>query len=235
MKSINNNLNGPILELDNIYKTYKLGNTEVEAVKGISLSLQEGEFISIMGPSGSGKTTLLNLIGALDKPTKGVVYINGDNVNSMSDKDLTQLRRNKIGFVFQFYNLIPVLTCYENIELPLFIAGISKKERKLRVENLLKKMGLEKHRNHRPSELSGGQQQRVAIARALMMNPKVILADEPTGNLDTKTGDEILNILENLNKDFDVTVILVTHEKVVAERTKRKIYIKDGVIVDKYL
>lgn len=231
MKSINNNLNGPILELDNIYKTYKLGNTEVEAVKGISLSLQEGEFISIMGPSGSGKTTLLNLIGALDKPTKGVVYINGDNVNSMSDKDLTQLRRNKIGFVFQFYNLIPVLTCYENIELPLFIAGISKKERKLRVENLLKKMGLEKHRNHRPSELSGGQQQRVAIARALVNNPSILIADELTGDLDSKTGDIIMDYLRSLNKSENQTIIVVTHNIHIAKKTNKIYTIKDGKLI----
>lgn len=231
MKSINNNLNGPILELDNIYKTYKLGNTEVEAVKGISLSLQEGEFISIMGPSGSGKTTLLNLIGALDKPTKGEVYINGDNVNSMSDKDLTQLRRNKIGFVFQFYNLIPVLTCYENIELPLFIAGISKKERKLRVENLLKKMGLEKHRNHRPSELSGGQQQRVAIARALVNNPSILIADELTGDLDSKTGDIIMDYLRSLNKSENQTIIVVTHNIHIAKKTNKIYTIKDGKLI----
>ena len=231
MKSINNNLNGPILELDNIYKTYKLGNTEVEAVKGISLSLQEGEFISIMGPSGSGKTTLLNLIGALDKPTKGVVYINGDNVNSMSDKDLTQLRRNKIGFVFQFYNLIPVLTCYENIELPLFIAGISKKERKLRVENLLKKMGLEKHINHRPSELSGGQQQRVAIARALINNPSILIADELTGDLDSKTGDIIMDYLRSLNKSENQTIIVVTHNIHIAKKTNKIYTIKDGKLI----
>ncbi len=227
----NNELNRPILVLDNVYRTYKLGKTEVEAVKGISLSLQKGDFVSIMGPSGSGKTTLLNLIGALDTPTKGVVYINGDNINSMSDKALTQLRRNQIGFVFQFYNLIPVLNCYENIELPLLIAGINKKERKQRVEDLIIKVGLENYKDHRPNELSGGQQQRVAIARALVNNPSIIIADELTGDLDSKTGEIIMDYLQSLNKTEKQTIIVVTHDINIAEKTNEIHKIQDGKLI----
>ena len=220
-----------ILHLDDVYKTYTLGRSIINAVNGISLTLQKGDFISIMGPSGSGKTTLLNLISALDKPTKGDVYINGKNTSRMNDKALTQLRRHDIGFVFQFFNLIPVLTCYENIELPLFISGINKKNRQKRVEELLNKLGLDNHKDHRPNELSGGQQQRVAIARALVNNPSIVLADEITGDLDSRTGKKIMEYLQSLNKSENQTIIVVTHDINIAQMTKSIYKINDGRLI----
>ncbi|MBN1215985.1 MAG: ABC transporter ATP-binding protein, partial [Candidatus Lokiarchaeota archaeon] len=221
-----------VLQLDNVYKTYQLGKSIIHAVNGINLNLKKGEFISIMGPSGSGKTTLLNLISALDKPSKGNVFINGKNTNNMNDKSLTHLRRYEIGFIFQFFNLIPVLTCYENIELPLFISGIGKSERKLRVEELLNKLELSKHRNHRPNELSGGQQQRVAIARALVNKPSIVLADELTGDLDSKTGIKIMKYLQSLNNSEFQTIIIVTHDINIAKMTNSVFEIKDGKFIN---
>ena len=181
-----------VLVLKDIYKSYDLGKTKVKAINGISLSVQRGDFISIMGPSGSGKTTLLNLMGALDTPTKGDVFINGKDVMKMNDAALTRLRRHEIGFIFQFYNLIPVLTCYENVELPLIAAGVDKDTRAHRVIEILSKVGLDNRLDHKPEELSGGQQQRVAIARALVNRPSIVLADELTGDLDTKTGEQVM-------------------------------------------
>ncbi|MBY9006362.1 MAG: ABC transporter ATP-binding protein [Candidatus Lokiarchaeota archaeon] len=233
MKIKSNNIqNEYILHLDNVFKTYHLGKSIIHAVDGINLNLKKGDFISIMGPSGSGKTTLLNLISALDKPTKGNVYINGKNTNTMNDKTLTQLRRHEIGFIFQFFNLIPVLTCYENIELPLFISGIKKKDRQKRVDELLDKLGLNKHRIHRPNELSGGQQQRVAIARALVNKPSIVLADELTGDLDSKTGLKIMEYLQLLNKSENQTIIIVTHDINIAQMTNSVFEIKDGKFIN---
>lgn len=185
-----------------------------------------------MGPSGSGKTTLLNLMGALDKPTQGDIFINGYNLSSLNDSALTQLRRFEIGMIFQFYNLIPVLNSFENIELPMISAGVKKNERRKRVEDLIHKMGLEKHMDHKPNELSGGQQQRVAIARALANHPSIVLADELTGNLDTKTGGKVMNYLKSINKLEEQTVIIVTHDLNIAEKTDKIYQISDGKFIN---
>ena len=217
-----------ILVLKDVHKTYKLGKTKVNALNGVSLSVKKGEFISIMGPSGSGKTTLLNIMGALDLPTKGKVYINGKDVISMNDAALTRLRRFDIGFIFQFYNLIPVLTCFENVELPLISAGVGNKFRKKRVLELLTKVELEDRMHHKPDELSGGQQQRVAIARALANRPSLILADELTGDLDSKTGEKILEYLVELNISENQSFIIITHDKNVAKRATKIYHIQDG-------
>jgi putative ABC transport system ATP-binding protein len=225
-----------MINLENVSKTYELGEDNVGAVKNVTLTIKEKEFVGIMGTSGSGKSTLMHIIGLLEKPTSGKVTINGKDVSKLSDDELSKIRNKEIGFVFQAFNLIPKFTVMENILLPTRYA----KERMAydpvkKAEDLLKKFGLADRRDFYPNKISGGQQQRVAIARALIMNPKIILADEPTGNLDTKTGDEILNILAGLNKDFGVTVVLVTHEHDIAAKTKRQIFIKDGEVVKKYL
>lgn len=185
-----------------------------------------------MGPSGSGKTTLLNLMSALDSPTKGDLYINGYNLKSLNDSALTRLRRFEIGIIFQFYNLIPVLNCFENIELPMISAGVKKAERRKRVEDLVHKVGLEKHMDHKPSELSGGQQQRVAIARALVNHPSIVLADELTGNLDTRTGEKVMNYLKSINKLEEQTIIVVTHDLNVANKTDKIYQISDGKFIN---
>jgi putative ABC transport system ATP-binding protein len=221
----------PVLKVENLVKTYKLGAVEVNALRGVNLEIKKGEFVAVMGPSGSGKTTLLNLIGALDKPTKGKVYLDGKDITSMHGRALTKLRRYTIGFVFQFYNLIPVLTAYENIELPLLVAGVSGKERKKRVKELLDLVGLTSRAKHRPDELSGGEQQRVAIARALANRPKLILADEPTGDLDSKTGREVILALRDLCKREGVSVLVITHDPIVAEMADRVLLIRDGQFI----
>jgi len=219
-----------VLELKNIHKKYFIGKNEVHALKGINIDVHEGELISIMGPSGSGKTTLLNLIGALDSPTQGKVIINYKDLSKMNDKQLTNLRLRDIGFLFQFYNLIPVLTAYENVELPLLASGVNKKERKLRIEELFEKLNMSDRMTHKPEELSGGQQQRVAIARALVNKPSIILGDELTGDLDTKTGDEIMKYIKELNEKENQTFIIVTHDQEVADKTQKIYHIKDGMI-----
>lgn len=223
--------NSYVLELENVSRIYQLGNLKVTAVRNIDLKIEAGEFISIMGPSGSGKTTLLNLIGALDTPTEGRVLIEGNDISKMNDTQLTNIRRNKIGFIFQFYNLIPVLNALENVELPMMAAGISRKERLQRAEELLQIVGLDTRIHHRPEELSGGERQRVAIARALANNPTIILGDEPTGDLDSETGFEIMQYLKQLNETQKTkTFILVTHNPLIANMTNKIIYLKDGTI-----
>jgi putative ABC transport system ATP-binding protein len=213
-----------------------LGDEEVKAVDDASLEIKQKEYVSILGTSGSGKSTLMYIVGLLETPTSGKVLLDGRDVSDMSDDELSKIRNHNIGFVFQSFNLINKFTVYENILLP---TKYSKQKLDInpesRADELLRKFGIYERKEFFPNKISGGQQQRVAIARALIMKPKIILADEPTGNLDSKTGDEILDILEDLNKDFGVTVILVTHEKIVADRTKRKIFIRDGKIVKKYL
>ncbi len=220
-----------VVELENVSRIYKLGKFKVTAIDKITLQIEAGEFLSIMGPSGSGKTTLLNLIGALDTPTEGTVLIEGNNISQMNDTQLTNIRRNKIGFIFQFYNLIPVLNALENVELPMMAGGITKKKRLERAKNLLKIVGLEKRLNHKPEELSGGERQRVAIARALANDPAIILGDELTGDLDTDTGIEIIQYLKLLNQQEKTkTIILVTHNPTIANLTNKIVYLKDGMI-----
>ncbi len=216
-----------VLELGNVYKIYKSGEEKVYALRDFSLKVKEGEFIAILGPSGSGKSTFLHIAGLLDKPTKGEVILEGKNTKEMDDDEMSEFRGRKIGFVFQAFNLIPHLTAYENVMLPVLI--LEGKGREKKAEELFKKLGMEKRKNHLPSQLSGGQKQRVAIMRALIMNPSIILADEPTGNLDSKSGEEVIKILEGLNKEGK-TIIVVTHDVSVAKKAKKIIYIKDGGI-----
>lgn len=224
-----------MIKLTNVYKTYFLGEDEVKAVDNVSLEIKKGEYSSILGTSGSGKSTLMHIIGLLDKPTSGVVEINKKDISKMTDDEISKIRNTYVGFVFQQFNLINKLTVLENVVLPTtYFKGKLDFDPYEKAKDLLIKFGMGERLNFYPNKISGGQQQRVAIARSLIMNPDLILADEPTGNLDSKTGDEILDILEDLNKKTGVTVIIVTHEKEVADRTKRKIYIKDGKVVNKY-
>ncbi len=225
-----------MIKLQNACKSYFLGEEEVRAVCNVDLEIKEKEYVSIIGASGSGKSTLMYLIGLLEHPSSGKVYLNGKDTSKMSDEQVSRLRNQHVGFVFQQFNLINKFTVFENVLLPTRYvkAGLDFNPEK-RVEELLNKLGIAHRSIFFPNKISGGEQQRVAIARALMMKPKIILADEPTGNLDSKTGDEILDVLENLNKELGVTLIIVTHEKHVADRTKRKIYMRDGEIVKKYL
>jgi putative ABC transport system ATP-binding protein len=218
-----------IVEAVNLKKTYMLGKIPVEALRGVNLKVESGDFLAILGPSGSGKSTMLNLIGALDKPTSGTLLIDGVDVSTLSDNQLSDLRR-RVGFVFQFFNLIPRLTARDNVELSLSIAGIGKAERRKRAEELLETVGLKDRLKHKPAELSGGQQQRVAIARALANNPRFLLMDEPTGNIDSKTAREIMRLVKRLNTEKGVTIIMVTHDQHLAKEAKRAVQMFDGVI-----
>ena len=220
-----------IAELRNLVKTYQMGATEVRALRGIDLSFQEGEYVAIVGPSGSGKSTLLNILGCLDTPTSGSYHLGGQNVAHLSDAQLSDIRSRRLGFIFQSYNLIQQLNVVENIEVPLYYQGWPERESFERAVFLAKAVGLGHRLFHRPSELSGGQQQRVAIARALANDPLIILADEPTGNLDSATGREILDLLDFLN-DQGKTLIVVTHDNKTAERARRIIRLADGMVVD---
>lgn len=220
----------PIIELRNVWKTYKMGDTPVHALQGISLAVKPGEFIAIQGPSGSGKSTAMNLVGCLDVPTKGEIYLDGNNISHLSESDLAQIRGQKIGFIFQKFNLIETLTALENVTLPMTFQGIPEEERTKKAEALLKQFGLGERMDHKPNQLSGGQQQRVAIARALAIDPPVILADEPTGNLDSKTGREVMEFLRELNKHYGKTIVLVTHDDVLAHVADRIEFLKDGKI-----
>jgi putative ABC transport system ATP-binding protein len=211
-------------------KDYVLSGETVHALRGVSFDVPLGDYIAIMGPSGSGKSTLLNLLGCLDRPTSGQFYLGDDNVAHMDDDQLAETRARRIGFVFQSYNLLPALTVVENIEVPLYYGGMLNPETRARCLDLARMVGLESRLNHRPAQLSGGQQQRVAIARSLVNNPKFILADEPTGNLDSKTTEEILDLLQRLNEEGR-TIIMVTHEPDVAERTQRVIWLRDGHVL----
>jgi putative ABC transport system ATP-binding protein len=220
----------PIVEAREVTKIYRQGEIEVIALNKLSLAVQPGEFTAICGPSGSGKTTLLNLIGALDRPTSGQVFVEGQELGPMSRKQLSELRRDRIGFVFQAYNLMPVLTAYENAELVLALQGVDEAERRERVMGLLKEVGLDGKTHRRPDELSGGEQQRVAIARAIASNPAVVLADEPTANVDSETADKLLDLMEQLNRERGVTFIFSTHDPRVMDRARRLVRIVDGHI-----
>ena len=219
-----------IVETINLRKTYMLGKVPVNALEGVNLKVEKGDFLAILGPSGSGKSTLLNMIGALDKPTEGKVFIEGVDVSTLNGTGLADLRQ-RIGFVFQFFNLIPRLTARGNVELPMSITGLSKNERRERAKELLETVGLKERVSHKPAELSGGERQRVAIARALANNPKFLLMDEPTGNIDSKTANEIIELVKKLNDENGVTIIVVTHDQHIALQTKRSVQMLDGLII----
>jgi putative ABC transport system ATP-binding protein len=224
------NSNGNVVSATEVTRRYGEGEAAVDALRGVSLDVDPGELVAVMGPSGSGKSTLMHLLAALDKPTSGTVKIAGQDVGSLSDSEVTKLRREHIGFVFQFFNLLPMLDAEENIRLPLSIAG--EKPDPEFFENLLKRVGLTDRRSHRPAELSGGQQQRVAIARALVSQPSVVFADEPTGNLDSKTGAEILELLRSSAEELNQTMVMVTHDASAATIADRVLFLADGVIVE---
>ena len=222
-----------MIKLEKISKIYKMGNTSVKAVDCISLEIKEGEFFGIMGASGSGKSTLMNILGILDSPTEGKYFLKGKDVSSLNDIEASLIRNKEIGFVFQTFNLIKGLTAFENVETPLIYAGIPKKRRKEIVEYYLEKMGIADRMNHKPNQLSGGQRQRVAIARALVNEPSIILADEPTGNLDSKTTAEIIELFHKIHSEGK-TIVLVTHEHEIGKETERTVVLKDGKIVKEF-
>ncbi len=221
----------PLIKLDNVFKIYQTNNIDFPALKDVSFAVEEGEFLSVAGPSGSGKTTILNIVGCLDKPTRGAVFLNNVNLGEKKSNQLADIRRKDIGFVFQTFNLIPILTAFENVEFPLILKGdINPAERKKRVEEILEDVGILELKHRKPNEMSGGQQQRVAIARALVKQPKLVLADEPTANLDSKTGEEILKLMLQLNEKTRNTFLFSTHDKMVMEYAHRLILLKDGSI-----
>lgn len=220
-----------MIQLSDIHRDFQVGEQCVHALNGVSLSVQAGEYVSVMGPSGSGKSTLLNIIALLDQPSRGSYSLNGQDVTRLSDDELARIRRDNIGFVFQFFHLIPRLTAAENIEVPMILAGIDAKQRKQKVGQALASVNLLDRAEHKPNQLSGGQLQRIAIARAMVMQPAILLADEPTGNLDSKSGTEIIELLEQLNKQ-GVTLVIITHDNRLGERADKRIRIVDGVIAD---
>ncbi len=220
----------PTIVVNDLYKTYNLGEVQAPALRGVSLTVGRGEFVGIMGASGSGKSTFMNLIGCLDRPTRGAYYLDGQDISQLSKRELSRIRNQKIGFVFQGFNLLPRTSALENAELPLLYSGTGRKERIDRARQALHLVGLDGREKHHPSQLSGGQQQRVAIARALINNPSILLADEPTGNLDTRTSVEIMDIFQRLNEDRHLTILLVTHEEDIARNAKRIVVFRDGRI-----
>jgi len=224
-------MNQPVIKVEDLWKIYQLGEVQVEALRGVSFEIEEGEFVAIMGPSGSGKSTLLNILGCLDRPTRGRYFLDGQEVSQLNENQLAQVRNKKIGFIFQSFNLLPRLAALQNVELPLIYAGIPSQKRKEQAIKSLEAVGLGDRIHHYPNQLSGGQQQRVAIARALVNDPSIILADEPTGNLDTRSSEEIMHILQELNQEGK-TIVLVTHERDIASHTHRILHFRDGQLVD---
>ena len=222
----------PAIKFENVWKIYKLGTVEVAALRGLNIEIKRGEHLAMMGPSGSGKSTFLHLAGALDRPTRGRVLIEGRDPSKLNDDELSKLRNRYIGFVFQTFNLIPRLTALENVMLPLVVRGVNGSERRRRAIKALEQVGLGDRINHRPTELSGGEQQRVAIARAIVTRPKIVLADEPTGNLDSVSAKEIVKVLSQLNRELGITLVVVTHDPEVASAAKRIVRIRDGVIYE---
>jgi putative ABC transport system ATP-binding protein len=220
-----------LVSIRNLVKSYQRGSQIVPVLEDISLDIAEGEFLALMGPSGSGKSTLLNLVAGIDKPDSGLIEVNGVNIAALGEADLARWRAMHVGFIFQFYNLIPVLTAYENVELPLLLTSMSRAERREHVETALAVVGLADRMEHRPGELSGGQQQRVAIARAIVTDPSILVADEPTGDLDRHSAEEILNLMDQLNRDFGKTIIMVTHDPRAAERARRLLHLEKGLLV----
>ena len=219
-----------MVSVKDVTKVYKRGSEELKVLDSLSLDVPEGEFVALMGPSGSGKTTLLNLIAGIDQPTAGGVFVGGKNIAILSEGELAKWRSRSVGFIFQFYNLIPVLSAVENVELPLLLTNLSKKERRERALTALKVVGLADRSSHYPRQLSGGQEQRVAIARAVVTDPQVLVADEPTGDLDAKSAEEILNLMETLNRDFKKTIVMVTHDPRAAERAHVQRHLEKGVL-----
>jgi putative ABC transport system ATP-binding protein len=229
---IQNTTIAPVIETNDLRKSYKMGDHELEVLKGVDVNLYKGEFVAIVGPSGSGKSTLMAILGALDKPTSGSYKLDGVEIGHMSEDSLSDVRNNRIGFVFQKFNLLARASSLNNVALPLVYSGKNAKERNERAQHMLELVGLGDRSHHRPNELSGGQQQRVAIARALVNNPSLILADEPTGNLDTRTGEEIMNLFKKLHSEQGITLVIVTHSPEIAEQAQRVIRVRDGMIVN---
>jgi putative ABC transport system ATP-binding protein len=221
-----------VIQLEDVTRNYQVGEVETPALRGLTLTIEEGEFTAIVGPSGSGKTTVLQMMGCLDRPTSGIVQVKGQDVNQLNDNQRADLRKGTIGFIFQFFALIPVLTAYENIELPLLLTGNGSQARRARVNELLEAVGLSQRAHHRPDQLSGGEKQRVAVARALAVNPVLVLADEPTANLDTENGNQVMEIMQRLNEETHTTFVFATHDPRVMPFARRVVTLRDGRVAD---